>query len=70
MNKIDDGGPAFPVPEPGLETGLTLRDYFAAKALQGAIHHRGFATVDHGRVRDAEGAYAYADAMIAARGAA
>jgi hypothetical protein len=38
MSKINDGGPAFPVP--GLmhdETfnGLSMRDYFAAKALQG-----------------------------------
>lgn len=40
MNKIKDGGPAFPIPEasngvaPGFG-GMTLRDYFAAKAIQG-----------------------------------
>lgn len=42
MNK-DTSGPAFPVPEQqftgGLDGsyGMTLRDYFAAKALQGLI---------------------------------
>lgn len=43
-NKRDDGGQAFPVPGlSGLpndqfvygESGMTLRDYFAAKAMQG-----------------------------------
>lgn len=47
--------------------GMTMRDYFAAKALQGAIHHRGFATVDENRNMDAKDAYAYADAMLRAR---
>lgn len=39
---INDGGPAFPVQELNadgspyaLMTGMTLRDYFAAKAMQG-----------------------------------
>ena len=33
MSKINDGGPAFPV-EAGINCrGMTLRDYFAAKAL-------------------------------------
>ena len=47
MSKEDDGGPAFPVsryfrdgsvkePE-GKDKGMTLRDYFAAKALPGLI---------------------------------
>lgn len=82
MSKIDDGGPAFPVADPmelrpgtviemeRLAKGMSLRDYFATKALQGAIHHRGFATVHDGRALDAKDAYAYADAMIAARSAA
>jgi hypothetical protein len=48
---------------------MSLRDYFAAKALQGAIHHRGFATIDDNRNMDAKDAYAYADAMLRARGA-
>ncbi len=41
--KIDDGGPAFPSqeldaagnPRDVLDRGMTLRDYFAAKAMQG-----------------------------------
>jgi hypothetical protein len=49
--------------------GMTLRDYFAAKALQGAIYHRGFATVGDNRDLDAKDAYAYADAMLKARDA-
>ena len=45
-HKIDDGGPAFPFPsgpEPRENTfhdrseGMTLRDYFAAKAMQAMI---------------------------------
>jgi hypothetical protein len=69
---IDTGGPAFPVtihnyayPE---SAGMTLRDYFAAKAMQGLM----------GRVWDdipaevlfktwAVSAYAMADAMLKAR---
>lgn len=45
--KIDDGGPAFPVPVEDLRDmdafynhgacGMTLRDYFAAKALQAIL---------------------------------
>lgn len=43
MNKIETGGPAFPIfPETGgghaaAFVGMTLRDYFAAKALQGVL---------------------------------
>ena len=34
---MNDGGPAYPVPSdyPMHSTGITLRDYFAAAALQG-----------------------------------
>jgi hypothetical protein len=39
MSNINDGGPAFPTPryERGdtYSLGMTMRDYFAAKALQG-----------------------------------
>ena len=71
MSEIKDGGPAFPHDDGAKQwerTGMTLRDYFAAKALQGAIHHRGFATVADNRDLDAKDAYAYADAMLRARG--
>ena len=37
MKEKLDGGPAFPVSAPGLKMiGMTLRDYFAAKAMQSA----------------------------------
>lgn len=44
---IDDGGPAFPHPTECSDgrgiphLGMTLRDYFAAKAMQGIIAHNG-----------------------------
>jgi hypothetical protein len=38
MSKRDDGGPAFPMPsESHPQDGMTLRDYFAAKAMQALI---------------------------------
>lgn len=40
MTQIKDGGPEFPVPnledDPSFN-GMTLRDYFAAKAMQGEL---------------------------------
>jgi hypothetical protein len=51
--------------------GMTLRDYFAAKAMQGAIAH-GLFNTDKANVGYAEYianiAYVYADAMLKARG--
>lgn len=45
MSKINDGGPAFPRPMSAMNSvgllgqdGMTLRDYFAAAAMQGLIH--------------------------------
>lgn len=62
------GGPAFPVTGASLstqcQTGMTLRDYFAAKAMQGWLGARATA-VDENLV--AVAAYALADAMIAER---
>ncbi len=52
---------------------MTLRDYFAAKAMQGYIACGGMTTPCDGAVRPfneneiAGGAYAVADAMLAAR---
>ena len=52
-------------------SGMTLRDYFAAKAMQGAIAH-GLFNADKANVGYAEYianiAYVYADAMLKARG--
>ena len=61
--------PAFPVfPETGAGhasafQGMTLRDYFAAKAMQGLLASDVYAPKD----KFAENAYAMADAMMKAR---
>ena len=48
------------------EGGMTLRDYFAAKAMQGFVTLGGD-THPQDRVRFASAAYAIADAMLKAR---
>jgi hypothetical protein len=50
--------------------GLTMRDYFAAKAMQGLIAASGDSNgvVDYAENPIADSAYAMADAMIRARG--
>ena len=45
--------------------GLTLRDYFAAAALQGLIYHNHYGSVSDENI--ARGSYEYADAMLSAR---
>ena len=71
MNNTNTGGPAFPA---GILTddkgmivggglGMTLRDYFAAKAMQGMMHD---VSQPVGEVI-AEWAYQVADAMLKAR---
>jgi hypothetical protein len=72
---MNTGGPAFPGVEykqPGGERGvsvmtivggMTLRDYFAAKALQGFISRGDHYDCDF----DADRAYNFADAMLKAR---
>lgn len=77
MSKINHGGPAFPVQSIYVEDqdtnspGMTLRDYFAAKAMAGwlasyapdAAH-----PASRGKAGDlAEMAYDMADAMLRAR---
>lgn len=75
MSKINDGGPAFPFEEMHTDgthyhshPGLSLRDYFAAKAMQGDISsmqaHEDPASAAH---HIAARAYAVADAMLKAR---
>lgn len=61
MSEIDNGGTAFPN---GIDHGMSLRDYFAAKAM---LH---MLTLDNLERRDevAEASYLMADAMIAERG--
>jgi hypothetical protein len=57
------GGPAFPT-KPGhwMEEGMTLRDYFAAKAMAAQI-----ATTYYSAKDVAKFAYEMADAMLAER---
>lgn len=63
MSAADNGGAAFPVPEPGLETVMTLRDYFAARLMPHVWTLRQpLNNYDCARV-----AYEMADAMIRAR---
>ena len=74
MSKIDEGGAAFPLPKQVFgenihleyaDKGITMRDYFAAAALQGLIFHNSFGEVSDENI--AKGSYQYADAMIEAR---
>jgi hypothetical protein len=61
---INDGGPAFPTPA-GIQhnDGLSLRDYFAAAAMQGILADGGGASWDD----DAKNAFKAADSMLKAR---
>ena len=68
----DRNTPAFPTERIGVESGevltyqdegMTLRDYFAAKALQGLISTEGAGSAE----RYAEISYKLADAMMKAR---
>ena len=64
----DTGGPAFPTTKEShlmiCSEGMTLRDYFAAKVIQGWLGSRAMA-VDGRQV--AAAAYILADAMISER---
>lgn len=66
-----DGGHAFPTTayweeKPfGVDEGMTLRDYFAAKALQGLVASPVVNLISNDAY--AQRAYQYADAMIAER---
>ena len=82
MSNQNNGGPAFPhVPEsfvyvpgqgkaniPGTDGGMSLRDYFAAKAMQAIItgNNADHCSLGLGTAKDA---YIVADAMLAARSA-
>jgi hypothetical protein len=74
--KQETGGPAFPVAYWNndkmayLDTGATLRDYFAAKAMQSLINRDKFAVgmgCEHWTEQCAEQAYSMAGAMLRAR---
>ncbi len=68
----NNGGPAFPSmrdmrhnPDFDHEEGMTLRDYFAAKAMQSYLTHLQGAEMLE--IQLAERAYSIADAMLEAR---
>ncbi len=77
---INNGGPAFPqdigwcspnqhVQYRGPQGGMTLRDYFAAKAMQGLItsRHTDYENGWYDEEQLALSAYKMADAMLEAR---
>lgn len=81
MNKIDDGGPAFPGFKKSREWdedradyvaqnipagGMSLRDWFAGMALQSIINNPNWRDWTPRAI--ASEAYIYADAMIQTRG--
>jgi hypothetical protein len=66
MSNIKDGGPAFPG-EKDFVAGMTLRDYFAAKAMQAFISSYPMGSVSNPIPDVAADAYDMADAMLAAR---
>jgi hypothetical protein len=72
----ENGGPAFPQPTEYdhhgqilnyASPGMTLRDYFAAEALQALIAHYGTYDNATGEEQAAAQAYCFADAMLKAR---
>ena len=68
MSNTNTGGPAFPwcgdLNEcPTINLGMTLRDYFAAKAMQGFISCGGPCNIE----LDVKAAYVWADYMLEAR---
>lgn len=76
MTEQNTGGPAFPqntkimLPagqeiHQGFMGGMTLRDYFAAKAMQGMLAENGGGAASNDKL--AEWAYHIADAMLEAR---
>ena len=63
MSDKNTGGPAFPFKGAiNDSSGMTLRDYFAAKAMQGLCANGGVVADDM-----AKAAYILADAMLKAR---
>jgi hypothetical protein len=77
----NDGGPAFPLEYSTFQyhqnsnterifhhqTGLSLRDYFAAKAMQGIASDSTFNPVDDYEITISKLSYQIADAMLEAR---
>ena len=69
MRNTNTGGPAFPVTEEAFMrklSGMTLRDYFAAKAMAAYASSADW-RIDMGPDETAFAAYKQADAMLKAR---
>lgn len=64
-NLVDQFGTEIPPGQTAVYTGMTLRDYFAAKVIQGLLSRPGIGRHDHDL--RAHEAFAVADAMLAAR---
>lgn len=82
MTQRNDGGPAYPIPDPfhlepknveetkRLASGMSLRDYFAAKAMQGFIaagYLDGVQNYGQAEAQLARDSLSAADAFLAAR---
>jgi hypothetical protein len=77
--KKDDGGPVYPgqwidsLPTTGEQVvrdqweGMSLRDYFAAKAMHGILANEGVKVTDDYEKVVADWAYHFADAMLKER---
>jgi hypothetical protein len=69
MSNTNTSGPAFPIKGPVMssdEQGLSIRDYFAAKAMQGYLGSPEWLR-EVSPQGTAEAAYRVADAMLKAR---
>ena len=66
--KINDGGPVFPSEIETISKGISLRDYFATKAIEGAASGDGGLPDSSYCQLIAKRAYELADAMLKARG--
>jgi hypothetical protein len=73
MSTPNDGGPAFPTADANYETkyagaGLSVRDYFAAKAMQGLLASNApMTSAVKGTALVSQAAYLMADAMLEER---
>ena len=72
MSNTNTGGPAFPHETNSMtHSGMTLRDYFAAKAMQGFVMddalHKEASTAKEWLESIADASYEMADAMLKAR---
>lgn len=67
MSEQTDGGPAFPILQEC--EGMSLRDYFAARAMQALISTPDYLRGNWSNGNVAQDSYALADAMLTERAA-